>query len=68
MKKPFARLTGLLAAYEIDGTRFAEILGSCPRTARSRLKSPENLTLAELAKIRPAGVPAEEIREAITFK
>ena len=68
MKKPFARLAGLLAAYEIDGTRLAEILGCEARTARSRLKSPENLKLSELAKIRQAGVPAEEIREAITFK
>lgn len=67
MRKPFVRLTGVLAAYDIDGNRLAEILGCTPKTARSRIKSPEDLKLSDLAKIRNAGVPAEDIREAITF-
>ncbi len=67
MRKQFAKLTGVLTVYGIDSRRLSEIIGKNRDTARRRLREPSSFSLEELAAINAAGVPAADIREAITF-
>lgn len=65
---PFSRMRRLLLGYELDGPRMGEAIGASPKTGKSRLDHPGDLTLEELRRIcRHCGIPADEIREAITF-
>jgi len=67
MRKQFAKLSGVLAVYGIDSRRLSEIIKKNRDTARRRLREPSTFSLEELAAINAAGVPAADIREAITF-
>lgn len=66
--KPFARMTGVLTAYGFGTKEVATALGCQLEKARDRMRNPGNLKLSELLALNKAGIPAEEIREAITFK
>lgn len=68
-KQPaFAKLGRLMKGYELSGRKIAEMLGCAPATGCKKLENPGLFTLADLQKInRAAHIPADEIREAITF-
>ena len=65
---PFADVRRLLLGYELDGPKMGRALDTSTTTGKRRLDHPEELTLAELAKIsRRVGIPADVLRNAIKF-
>lgn len=62
---PHDRLLFLLRGYELRGERLASVLGCSRATAFNRLRDPGSFTLDELRKINHAGVPIEELRQAL---
>lgn len=66
--KPFAKMTGVLTAYGFGSKEVATALGCQIEKARDRMRNPEKLKLEELLALNRAGIPAEELRSAITFK
>lgn len=67
-KIPFAKITGIMTAYGFDTKRVAAALGCHREKALDRMRYPGKLTLDDLLALNKAGLPAEEIREAITFR
>lgn len=65
---PFWGVRRLLLGYELTSTHLARATGMSESTAARRLANPGDLTLSELRRVcRNAGVPADELREAIKF-
>ena len=63
---PFVAMQRLLKGREITPSELSRVLGCSEATARSRLNTPEKLTLSELDRICRFGhVPMGEIRNAI---
>ena len=63
---PFVEMQRLLRGYELTAPALAKVLGCSEGTARSRLKSPADLTLGELDRLARFGhIPMEKIRAAI---
>ena len=67
-RKPFARLPGVLTAYGWNSRRLADVLKCSMPTARKYMRNPGKLKLEDLVAFNKAGIPADEIREAITFR
>lgn len=64
---PFVKLKRLLIGYGLNGPALAKVLDCSAPTARARLTSPGDFTLAELELVSRKGhVPFDEIRAAIT--
>lgn len=58
-------IAGLLRYYDLDAAKLAKVWHCGERTARRRMKAPENITVLELRLLIKAGVPKEKIGEAI---
>ena len=64
---PFAKVKRLLVGYGLNGPALAKVLDCSAPTARARLASPGDFTLAELELVSRRGhVPFDEIRAAIS--
>ena len=65
---PFWSVRRLLLGYELTPKYLAKACRISEQTAARRLANPGELTLNELRRVcRNAGIPADEIREAIKF-
>ena len=64
---PFIAMRRLLLGYGMNGPLMGRAMGTTDKTGKRRLDHPEELTLGELKKLSRAGIPAEEIRDAIKF-